>query len=125
MRCVIWRACGLPSPVNFDQWIVRQYWCHVTYHFEAIELYLDLLRKHRSEPTARSNITSTVIVRTGPRIIELNARAERNILQGPMWCILGAHSRDQYSRRASKAIFTINVDRASTVIVGSAWGSRF
>jgi hypothetical protein len=33
-----------------------------TYHFERVELFLDLLRKHRGEPVASCDISSAVVI---------------------------------------------------------------
>jgi hypothetical protein len=40
--------------------------CHMmvglAYHFERVELLLDLLRKHRGEPVASRDISSAVVI---------------------------------------------------------------
>lgn len=49
---------------------------HGTYHFECVELFLDLLSQHRREAIARSNISTTIVFSTRPRVVEDDTRAE-------------------------------------------------
>lgn len=56
----------------------------VTYHFEGIKFLLDLLRKHRREPVASSNFSTTIIVRSRPSVVELQSWAEADASSGPV-----------------------------------------
>jgi hypothetical protein len=47
-----------------------------THHLEGVELLLDLLCKDGSESVASSNLTPSIVVRSRPSIVELDARAE-------------------------------------------------
>jgi hypothetical protein len=47
-----------------------------TYHLERVELLLDLLCKDGSESVASSNLSTSIVVRSRPSIVELDARAE-------------------------------------------------
>ena len=49
------------------------------YHFESVKLLLDLLCKHRSEPVAGSDLSSSIILRARPGIVELDARTEGDV----------------------------------------------
>ena len=56
-----------------------------TYHLEGVELFLDLLCEHRSQPVARSNLSTSVVIGRRPRIVELDARAKADS-NGPLRC---------------------------------------
>lgn len=56
--------------------------CNSIYHFESVELLLDLLGKHWGKTVASSNLAPTIIFPAWPSIVELNARAEGGISLG-------------------------------------------
>lgn len=50
-----------------------------TYHFESVQLLLDLLSKNRRQTIASSDFTPTIVFSTGPGLVELDARAEADV----------------------------------------------
>lgn len=49
------------------------------YHFESVQLLLDLLSKEGRQAIACSNLTSSIILPGWPGVMELYPRAEANI----------------------------------------------
>ena len=50
-----------------------------TYHLEGVELFLDLLCKHRGKPVAGCDVSPTVVVLRRPCIVKLNTWAKSDI----------------------------------------------
>jgi hypothetical protein len=61
-------------------------WEICTYHFERVELLLDLLCQDRSQPVACRNVATAVIVRGAPGIVELDARRKCNAFAASRCC---------------------------------------
>lgn len=57
-----------------------------TYHFEGIELLLNLLSEHWSEPVARGNLSTTIVLRGRPGVMELDAGTEADIPERTLGC---------------------------------------
>lgn len=81
--CGVWRVRELPFP-NKVLARVSNRGKQIAHHLERVQLLLDLLRKHRSEPVASGNLPTAVVVRSGPCVVELETRAERDITTRPV-----------------------------------------
>ena len=62
-------------------WNVQQ----PTYHLEAVELLLDLLSEHRSQAITSSNLSTSVILPTRPRVVKPNLRTETYVTSQAPW----------------------------------------
>ena len=51
----------------------------LSYHLEGVELLLDLLSKHRGEPVAGRNLTTSVVFSAGPCIVKDEPRGEGGV----------------------------------------------
>ena len=60
--CEVSTARGLPSPERDVSICYTRNVAGPAYHFERIELFLDLLREHRGEPVASRDISSAVVI---------------------------------------------------------------
>lgn len=75
--CRFWTFHELPSPGS-DSLVkdpVRDS-RKETHHLKGIQLLLDLLRENRCQAVARSRLSPSVILATGPCLVELDTRAE-------------------------------------------------
>jgi hypothetical protein len=88
----------------------------VSYHFEGVELFLDLLCKHRREPVAGCNVSSAVIVLRRPRIVELNTRAEGNVSFATLWSAWKTPRASIRNARSRKVVLITN----GALVVGRA-----
>jgi hypothetical protein len=100
---------------------------NVTNHFKGVELFFDLLCEHRCKPVARSDLSATVIVGSGPCVIKLEARAEGNIPQAPLRSsgkTLRAWAHYAWGFR--KVVFRVDVDLegARMIVIRGAWCAR-
>jgi hypothetical protein len=82
--CEVWRVHELPSPAALLANRLAS-WGSETNHFERIELFFDLLSEDRSQAIACSNVSSSVVFRAGPRVVELYTSIKRNISVA-VWC---------------------------------------
>jgi len=75
--CAACSARELPSPVAIVSNLCGKYdRVGLTYHLEGIQLLLDLLCQNGRQAIAGSNVTSAIILRAAPGVVELNTRRE-------------------------------------------------
>lgn len=75
--CRPWMSHELPSPARVSINFVTR--CSA-YHFEIVQLLLDLLSQKRRQPVTRRDIPPSIILAARPRFMELDAGAEDQAL---------------------------------------------
>ena len=83
------------------------------YHLERVELFLDLLRKHRRETVAGRNLAPSVVLLAWPCVVEDDARRERRVSLPALWRSRGALCVLSETKGRHEVVFVADGDGAS------------
>lgn len=93
-----------------------------THHFKVVDLLPDLLGQQRRQAIACRDLAASIILATGPGLVELDTRAEHNVPSGHRlggdWCTLRLRSRVPTLGR-EEVIFSCDFHRVRVTMDGA------